>query len=126
MSAILAIAAGGALGAVTRHLMNVGIMHAIGAPFPYGILTINVLGSLLMGIAIAFAATVWQPSQELKLFLTVGFLGAFTTFSAFSLDIMSLWMRGEVVSMFIYMAASVLLSIAAVFIGYGAVWKIFG
>ena len=126
MSALLAIAAGGALGSVTRHLMNVGIMHSVGAPFPYGILTVNVLGSVLMGIAIAFAATVWQPSQELKLFVTVGFLGAFTTFSAFSLDIMSLWMRGEILSAFIYTAASVLLSVTAVFIGYGAVWKIFG
>lgn len=68
-----------------------------------------------MGLGIAVFAQVWQPPESMRLLLVTGFLGAFTTFSAFSLDTITLWERGEVLSTLAYILASVILSIAALF-----------
>ena len=126
MQSVLAIAIGGALGALGRHYMNVFISMTAKVSFPVGILLVNVLGCFLMGVLIACFTLVWNPSQEIKLFLITGFLGAFTTFSAFSLDVMTLWSRGAVFEAMAYILASVVLSIMAVFLGHLIVWKIFG
>lgn len=117
MMQILAIAAGGATGAVLRHFLNTGILAVTGATFPLGILVINVLGSLVMGLLAGFFAHVHEPSQTLKVFLTVGVLGGFTTFSAFSLDAVLLWERGEVLQSLAYVLCSVVFSIAALAAG---------
>jgi len=117
MNTILAIAAGGALGAVSRYGFNTGALKIFGDGFPFGTLGVNVLGSFLMGIAIAGFAHFWQPPQELRLFLITGFLGAFTTFSAFSLDVSTLFERGELSQVALYISASVVFSIAALFVG---------
>lgn len=120
-----AIAAGGAAGAVTRHFANAGISALLKAAFPFGILAVNVLGSFMIGVLVALFASNWNPSQEMRLFLTTGFLGGFTTFSAFSADAMALWMRGDMVGAALYVTGSVLLSLAAVFLGGWIVWKFF-
>ncbi|MBI2234234.1 MAG: fluoride efflux transporter CrcB [Micavibrio aeruginosavorus] len=117
MIQILAIAAGGATGAVLRHFFNSGVLAVTGATFPLGILAINVLGSLVMGLLAGFFAHVHEPSQALKLFLTVGVLGGFTTFSAFSLDAVLLWERGEILQSLAYVLCSVVFSIAALAAG---------
>ncbi len=117
MQIILAIAAGGAAGAVMRHFANNAIMHQVTSGFPYGILSINVIGSLLMGVMVGLFAHVWQPPAEIKAFLTVGVLGAFTTFSTFSLDVVTLYERGAVLAAAAYITASVILSIAGLFAG---------
>lgn len=124
INTILTIAAGGALGAVTRHSMNAGIMTLVKAPFPYGILCVNILGSFLIGAAIALFAGYWNPGKFGQLFFVTGFLGAFTTFSTFSLDTMTLITRGDLFGAFSYVLGSVILSIAAVFLGSFIVWKI--
>lgn len=116
MLSVLSIAAGGALGAVTRHFVNVGVMSS-GIAFPWGTLIVNVTGSFLMGLMIGLFAHLWQPPQEVRSFLTVGFLGGLTTFSAFSLDAVTLYERGEVAMSALYIAASVIISIAGLFAG---------
>lgn len=117
ISTIAAIGTGGALGAILRHGVNVGSVQLFGHGFPMGTLIVNVLGSFLMGVLIALFAHSIQTSQEIKLFLTTGFLGAFTTFSTFSLDVVTLFERGEVAMAGGYALASVILSILGLFAG---------
>ena len=106
---------GAGLGGAARHATNVGALRLLGPnAFPYGTLAINVAGSFLMGAVVGlFAAREVGGGQDLRLFLTTGILGGFTTFSAFSLDAVSLWQRGEAVAAIAYVAVSVLGSIAA-------------
>jgi CrcB protein len=77
---------GSGIGGVTRHLFNGWIVRAVGTGFPLGILLINVLGSSAMGLVAGWFAFRGHASQDVRLFLTTGILGGFTTFSAFSLD----------------------------------------
>ncbi len=117
MSMVLAIASGGAIGAVLRHFVNIISLHIMGSGFPWGTLTVNVVGSFAMGALIAFFAHMGNPSPEVKGFLTVGLLGAFTTFSTFSLDVVTLWERGASFAAMGYIMASIMISIAALFAG---------
>ena len=125
MNMILAIAGGGAIGAVLRHFFGVFSLKIIGTGFPYGTLSVNIIGSFVMGALIAYFAHHWSPSQEVKAFLTVGILGAFTTFSTFSLDAVTLWERGEQLGAFLYVLASVVLSIMALFAGLFIIRQIY-
>lgn len=115
MNAILAIAAGGALGALMRHGVNVGAVRLLGHGFPYGTFTVNILGSFAMGLLIAIFAHYWQPSENMRMFLVTGFLGAFTTFSTFSLDFANLWERHAYLHSALYLGGSVIVSITALF-----------
>lgn len=117
---LTAIAGGGALGAVARYSVTTGAAQIWGMNFPYGTLIVNILGSFVIGALVGLFAHAFSPSDALKLFLVTGFLGAFTTFSAFSLDINALIARGEIASAGIYAAGSVIFSIVAVFIGMAA------
>ncbi|OAB56105.1 protein CrcB [Phormidium willei BDU 130791] len=117
MQLILAIAAGGAVGALARHFLAQQVMHLTGGGFPWGILTANVLGSFLMGLLVEVSALVWQPGAALRAFLAVGFLGAFTTFSTFALDVALLYERGALALAGLYVALSVLLSVGGLFFG---------
>ena len=117
MNLILSIAAGGAVGAVLRHFAGVLALALAGAGFPWGTLAVNIGGSFIMGLLVALFAHIGNPPQELRGFLTVGMLGALTTFSTFSLDVATLWERGEFATTGIYVAASVCLSIIALFAG---------
>ena len=114
---ILAIAAGGALGSVLRHLVGKGALVLMGSSFPYGTLFVNVAGSFVMGVLVAYFAHVGNPPQEMRAFLTVGLLGGFTTFSAFSLDVVTLYERGEPFAAMMYIALSIMLSLVAIFAG---------
>lgn len=116
MQMILAIAAGGAAGSVLRHLAGKGAMALFGAGFPYGTLFVNVAGSMLMGVFVGLLAQT-QTSQELRAFLTVGLLGGFTTFSTFSLDVISLYERGQTGTAALYIALSLILSLSGIFAG---------
>ncbi|HEV7245924.1 MAG TPA: fluoride efflux transporter CrcB [Shinella sp.] len=108
---------GAGLGGAGRHGVNLLSARLFGTGFPAGTLVINVLGCLVMGlIAGAFAFRGHLP-QELRLFLTTGVLGGFTTFSAFSLDAALLWERGEVGLAALYVGASVIFSLLAVAAG---------
>lgn len=117
MNAILLVASGGAIGSVLRYLAGVFMTRLFGAAFPYGTLTVNVVGGLLMGLFIELLARRFAGSSELQLFVAIGILGGFTTFSSFSLDVVLLWQRGEIGTAAFYVLASVTLSIGAVFLG---------
>lgn len=121
MQTVLAIAAGGAMGAVMRHGLNSSLMHMLGTGFPYGIFAANIIGSFLMGVFISVFAHFWEPSQAVKAFLTVGMLGAFTTFSAFSLDAVTLFERGTYGATAFYVCGSVILAIGGLFAGMALV-----
>ena len=117
MQLVLAIAAGGALGALARHFLAQQVSLLAGGGFPYGILAVNVIGCFLMGVLVEASALVWQPGAALRAFMAVGFLGAFTTFSTFSLDVALLYERGELALAGLYVALSVLLSVGGLFFG---------
>lgn len=117
LSTIAAIGLGGAIGAIMRHGVNVASMKFFGDGFPWGTLSVNVLGSFVMGVLIAIFAHYWQPSPALRVFLVTGLLGAFTTFSTFSLDASVLYERGALAPAAFYVMGSVVLSIGALFMG---------
>lgn len=117
MNVILAIFAGGGIGAVIRHYAVVGTTRIFGDAFPYGTLAVNVIGSLLIGVIIEGVALKWDVSLEMRALMVTGFLGGFTTFSAFSLDFFRLFESGQMHQAFSYAVISVLLSLAAVFAG---------
>jgi CrcB protein len=108
---------GGGIGAALRHGVNVASARQFGSDFPYGTLLINVTGSLIMGMAAGYFAFKGDASQSLRLFLTTGILGGYTTFSAFSLDAALLYERGALGPAAVYVLASVALSIAGLFAG---------
>jgi CrcB protein len=118
---LLAIAIGGAAGSLARHYLSTGIYGLTGSAFPYGILVVNVLGGLIMGIIVELGALKLNYSLEMRAFLTTGILGGFTTFSTFSLDTALLIERGDWMAAAIYMTASVVLSVAALF---GGLWLV--
>ena len=113
----LMVALGGAVGALARYMVGVGAMRFIGAGFPWGTLIVNVVGSLIMGLLIAAFALRYSVSNEMRAFLTVGILGGFTTFSAFSLDFAVLMERKDYGLAVLYLGSSVGLSILALFVG---------
>lgn len=113
--------AGGGVGAVLRHSVNLAAARWLGAGFPWGVLLINVTGSTLMGLAAGFFALKADASwaAPLRLFLATGVLGGYTTFSAFSLDAVTLWERGEGGAAFAYVAGSVGFSLLGLVLGLG-------
>ncbi len=121
MKTILAVALGGALGSVMRYGVNIGSVKLLGAGFPWGTLFVNIAGSLAIGVLTEIFAQLWQPSPEIRVFLVTGLLGGFTTFLAFSLDAANLWQGGATAQALTYTFASVVLSIAALFVGLSAV-----
>lgn len=125
MSHILLVALGGGLGASARYLTELAALRIAGSNFPWGTLAVNIIGSFLMGLLIAGLARRSGTSMELRSFLATGFLGGFTTFSAFSLDFALMWERGDQWHGAFYLGSSVLLSIAALFSGLALVRAIF-
>ncbi|MEQ8327058.1 MAG: fluoride efflux transporter CrcB [Parvibaculum sp.] len=117
MNTLLAVAAGGAIGAGARHLFNLQMLRLFGPNFPWGTFGVNVIGSLLMGLAVGLFALKLDLSPEARSFVTTGVLGGFTTFSAFSLDAMNMIERGDTGLALAYMGGSVALGLAALFAG---------
>lgn len=117
MRAFLIVFLGAGLGGALRHGVNGLALRLVGAVFPWGTLTVNVVGSLVMGLAVGWFALRADPSPGSRLFLTTGLLGGFTTFSAFSLDFALLVERGQAGAALAYAALSVALSLLAVFVG---------
>jgi len=112
------VAVGGAIGSGLRHLVNLAALRLLGPGFPAGTLAVNVIGGLAMGLLVGWLALRYSGGgQGLRLFLATGVLGGFTTFSAFSLDAVTLWERGEPAIAALYVVASVVLAIAAVAVG---------
>lgn len=114
------VGAGGAIGAIARHGLN-GLLLRLGpvTPFPYGIFVVNVVGSLAIGLLAGLAtSTRFNVSDDARLFLAVGVLGGFTTFSSFSFDTLTLVRDGHVGLALANAVGQVVLSLVAVAVGY--------
>ena len=107
---------GGGLGAVARHGVNRAGLAVLGPGFPWWTLAVNVSGSFLIGL-LAGLFGAWESGHNLRLFLITGILGGYTTFSAFSLDALTLWERGAFQQAGLYVLGSVILSLLAAAIG---------
>jgi CrcB protein len=112
----LMVALGGAIGAVARYGVNFAGSKFWGMNFPYGTLGVNIVGCFIMGLLVGLFALKEPVDPMLKLFLTTGVLGGFTTFSAFSLDTIMLYERKPILAVG-YVAASVILSVGACVLG---------
>jgi CrcB protein len=109
--------AGAGIGGALRHGVNVGAAKLFGYGFPFGTLIVNVIGSFLIGLLAGYFAFRPGISQDVRLFLTTGILGGFTTFSAFSLDSALLIERHAYALATVYVAGSVAASLVALFLG---------
>lgn len=115
------VAIGGAIGAVLRYQVGRGVTHWLGVQavtaFPWATLIVNITGSLAMGLLAGWLARYGESGEPMRLLLGVGVLGGFTTFSAFSLEMMMLVERGQAGQAFVYAAVSVLAGLSALYIG---------
>ncbi|WLQ15504.1 fluoride efflux transporter CrcB [Hahella aquimaris] len=108
------VALGGALGAVSRYLIVAWVSNVAGAKFPWGTLAVNVLGSFLLGTAFVYVVEKLHGQPELRSLIMVGFLGALTTFSTFSLEAWSLMQSDQLLQGLAYILMSVILCLFAV------------
>ncbi len=120
MQLFFAAAAGGALGAGARFLVNVACAQLLGPGFPWATLTVNIVGSFLMGLVVGLSGLLLGGSALLRTFIATGILGGFTTFSAFSLEAVELFERRQPALAALYITASVAISIAALWAGLTA------
>lgn len=117
MREIMAVAAGGAFGAVARFLTTQWVHGLVGRGFPWGTLAVNVLGSLLLGTLYALMLERFATSPELRAALLVGVLGAFTTFSTFAVDTVGLLEQGEFIAALANILAQVVICLLAAWLG---------
>jgi CrcB protein len=117
MKLILAIGAGSFIGGIFRYLLSLLILAKTTTHFPLHTLTVNIIGCFFIGIVMGFFDK-GQISHEWKLFLATGFLGGFTTFSAFSSETFTLFREGHAGYALLYILASVLLGLLATYIAY--------
>jgi CrcB protein len=118
MNKLLLVFAGGGVGAVARYLVGVGALRAFGPGWPFGTFAVNAVGGLLMGVLATMLALRGGADQERwRVLLGVGVLGGFTTFSAFSLETALMIERREWLQALAYVLASVVVAIAALFLG---------
>ncbi|PHR91374.1 MAG: fluoride efflux transporter CrcB [Robiginitomaculum sp.] len=125
MNGLIYVALGGAIGASCRYLLGGVVFRAMGPGFPWGTLAANVIGGLLMGLLVGWLAFRVSGGENLRLFLAVGVLGGFTTFSSFSLEALRMIETKAYGLATGYMSASVVLSVLAVFIGLMMARKLF-
>ena len=121
MRLALLAALGGAAGSVARYVAVSTATSIFGAGFPWGTFGVNVLGSFAIGAIMAALAQIFDGSADLRVFLVTGFLGGFTTFSAFSYELMQLIERKAYAPALAYAGGSVLVSLLAVFAGFAAI-----
>ena len=115
----LAVALGCALGSMARYALSTWVFQVSSHKFPYATLTVNVLGSFVMGILFVVIIEKAALPQEMRSLLMIGFIGAFTTFSTFSLDALGLWQNGHLFMALIYTLATVILCLIAI---SSAIW----
>lgn len=111
---------GAGLGGMARYVVGRAAL-TIGGDFPWGTMAINIAGSLAMGLVAGWFLNRGGADQNLRLFLTTGVIGGFTTFSTFSLEAALLWERGQLLAAGLYVGGSVLIGVAGVFVGLAAI-----
>lgn len=117
MQTYLLVFLGAGLGGAARHGVNSAALYLLGAGFPVGTLVVNVAGSFAMGLLAGWSSFLGDHSHAWRLFLTTGFLGGFTTFSAFSLDAALLYEQGQWLVAALYVVASVVIALLGLFAG---------
>jgi CrcB protein len=117
MNQVLAIAGGGAVGAVLRYWVSSGVYALTGRGFPYGTLVVNVLGSLVMGFLYIWLLERIPGGVAMRAFLLIGLLGAFTTFSTFSVETLNLMEAGQIARAALNTLLSVVLCVGAAALG---------
>lgn len=125
MNGIVYVALGGALGASARHLLSGAALRVTGSGFPVGTLAANVIGSFAMGVLVGWLALKVNGGENLRLFIGVGLLGGFTTFSAFSLDAMLMFEKKAYGAFAGYVGSSVILSLLALMAGLFLARRVF-
>jgi len=126
MTQFFLVLTGGAIGSVGRWLTGRGMLAMFGPAYPYGTLAVNLVGGLLMGVLVATLARLAMPVDNIRLFFATGVLGGFTTFSAFSLDVVTLIERRQTGLAAAYVGVSVVCAIAALFLGLIIARRAFG
>ena len=126
MNGLLYVALGGALGASGRYGLGLWIDRLSGHDFPYGTMSANILGSFLMGLLVAWLALKGAGSESARLFIGVGLLGGFTTFSSFSLDAINLVRDKGISAFFTYVLGSIIISLLVIAVGLWLGRKAFG
>ena len=114
---ILLVGIGGAIGSILRYLSSWFATKYFQSSFPFSTLLINILGSLLVGVFIGFIAKYYPENHPLKFLLIVGFCGGFTTFSSFALENYNLFQNNQQLTAYLYIIASIILTVIAVGIG---------
>ena len=118
---LLLVMIGGAVGAGARHLTGRATLSLLGPGYPFGTLAVNLVGGFAMGLLVGALARMSVPGENWRLLLGVGVLGGYTTFSAFSLDVVNMMQRGDLGVAALYITISVIGSIAALFAGLALV-----
>ncbi len=121
MNALLLVMAGGAVGAGLRFLVGKAAFASLGGGYPYGTFFVNVVGGLAMGVLVGYLARFADGGENWRLLLGVGVLGGFTTFSAFSLELVMMIQRGDMGAALVYALVSVAASVGALFAGLAIV-----
>ena len=117
MNILLIIFLGGGTGATFRYLISELVNKLIPTSIGYGTISVNLIGAFLMGALFYFISSKLLINEQVKIFLTIGFLGGFTTFSSFALDVFILVERGNFLNASVYILSSVVLSILGLFVG---------
>ena len=117
MKVLLAVAIGGAIGAIARFQLSQSLIKSFSGDFIYNIMVANIVGCFLMGVCYEFMNLKMNVGVEWRAFFMVGILGAFTTFSSFALDVFILVERGNFLNASMYILSSVVFSILGLFIG---------
>ncbi|MCK5296681.1 MAG: fluoride efflux transporter CrcB, partial [Alphaproteobacteria bacterium] len=114
----MAVAAGGAIGSMGRYLVSMQALKLFGTAFPWGTMSVNVIGSFIMGAVVELMTVKWNVSEEVRNLVLVGILGGFTTFSSFSLDFVRMMEKQQVTEAFIYLAGSIMIGVSALLAGF--------
>ena len=117
LTKILFVALGGALGAVSRYAFSASPLNSIFEKFPFPTFLVNIIGSFLIGFCLIILSDKFAVSDNIRLLVFVGFLGAFTTFSTFELEIWTLVKEGHYVSSLVYVVSSVVVGFAGLLAG---------
>jgi len=125
MYLILSVAIGGAIGATSRYILSNAIQNLSSNPFPYGMLLCNIIGSIILGLLYDSLTKADFFSDNMKVFLQVGILGSFTTFSAFSLEAFLMFEKSDYITVVIFILLSVVLSIGGLILGVNAIRLVF-
>ena len=125
MNSIFLVGLGGASGAIARHLINRLALHWPNVGFPFATLGVNVIGGCLMGVLVGWLAHKVDAGNDLRLLFGVGLLGGFTTFSAFSLELLQMIQRKAWGAAVVYSTGSVVVSVLALLLGLFVMRKIF-